>query len=308
MPDLPQRGPQRPPGAVARRRVVAWGVGSALPLGACTLQADADHAGDDAPQQRPLTRPIGTAWVLSSGGPRAFVHVGVVKALDELGLVPDLIVGASAGALVGVLRAAGLQGAQIEAAALAMRPWALARIALGGGQWLSGSALAEWVRHQTGGRLLQQLSLPVACVARRAVRGDVVALNWGDAGLAVQASSAIEGQFVPVRIHGEPHTDADSHMPLPVRQARALGARRVFAVDASAYEDRAPAGTERWREGDLRKRALTEPDARAADVLLHPDTGYYAGMSRAYRQHSIEIGYRDTLALAARLRALHASG
>ena len=41
------------------------------------------------------------------------------------------------------------------------------------------------------------------------------------------------------------------------------GARRVLAVDVSAHEDKAPPGTERWREADLRKRALTLPDARA---------------------------------------------
>ena len=44
--------------------------------------------------------------MFSSGGPRGFVHVGVLKALDELGLLPDVILGASVGAVVGALRAA----------------------------------------------------------------------------------------------------------------------------------------------------------------------------------------------------------
>lgn len=86
-----------------------------------------------------------------------------------------------------------------------------------------------------------------------------------------------------MQIGGQDHVDADLHQPLPVRLARALGAQRVLAVDASAHEDKAPPGTEPWRAGDLRKRALTEPDARAADLLLHPDTGYCAGLSREYR-------------------------
>jgi NTE family protein len=100
--------------------------------------------------------------------------------------------------------------------------------------------------------------------------------------------------------------DADLHQPLPVRLARSLGAQRVLAVDASAHEWKAPAGTERWREGDLRKRALTQLDAQLADVLLHPDIGYYASISRGYRERVIDAGYQDTLRQGQALRALHA--
>ena len=128
----------------------------------------------------------------------------------------------------------------------------------------------------------------------------------GDAGLAVQAAAAIEGRFTPVRIRGQRHADADLVMPLPVRLARALGAQRVLAVDASAHEDKAPPGAAAYRESDLRKRALTRPDAALADVLLHPDIGYWASTTREYRQRLIDAGYRDTLAAAARIQALHA--
>jgi NTE family protein len=232
--------------------------------------------------------------------------VGVVKALDELGLRPDLIVGASAGAVVAVLSAAGMSGRAIAELVMTLQPWMLARLAFGAEERLSGAGLAQWMRERTGDRALHELSIPVATVARRKGTDEVVAFNHGDAGLAVQASAAIEGQFTPVRIRGELYADADLVQPLPVRVARALGAQRVLGVDASAWEDRAPQGTEAWRAGDLRKRALTEPDARVADVLLHPDTGYYAGMSQAYRARTIEIGYRSTLAAADALRKLHA--
>jgi NTE family protein len=93
---------------------------------------------------------------------------------------------------------------------------------------------------------------------------------------------------------------------MPVRLARALGAVKVLAVDASAHEQRAPPGAEAYREADLRKRELTRPDADAADLVLHPDLGYWAGFDRAYRERLIGIGYRDTLARAPALRALHA--
>ncbi len=278
-----------------------------LLLAGCTLEPDADHSGPDAPTSAPLARVPRTAWVFSSGGPRGFVHVGVLKALDELGLVPDLIVGASAGAAVACLRAAGRSAREIEALALNLMPWGLARMAVGASERLSGSGLAELMREEARYHLLQDLPISMVCVAQRLADRSVVAFSRGDLGLAVQASAAIEGQFAPVRIRGQRHADADLVMPLPVRVARALGATRVLAVDASAHEERAPAGTERWRAGDLRKRALTQPDAALADVLLHPEFGYYAGFSREYRERAIAAGHRDTLAAAPALRALHAA-
>ena len=60
-----------------------------------------------------------------------------------------------------------------------------------------------------------------------------------------------------------------------------------------------------YRDGDLRKRALTQPDAQLADVLLHPDFGYWVSLSREFRERAIAAGYQATLADAARLRALH---
>lgn len=63
------------------------------------------NAGPDAPRAIPIARPVRTAWVFSSGGSRGFVHVGVLKALVELGVKPDMVVGASVGSLVAVVYA-----------------------------------------------------------------------------------------------------------------------------------------------------------------------------------------------------------
>ncbi len=288
-----------------RRQVLAGACAApaALVAAGCTLAPDQDHNGADAPRQGALSKRVETAWVFSSGGPRGFVHVGVIQALDELGLTPDLIVGSSAGALVGALRACGVSGLALRELALELQPWSLARWAVGADERLSPLAIADWVSERVGHRPLEKLGVPLACVAYRPARREVVAFTAGDTGLAVAASCAIQGQFSPVRIAGHQHVDADLHQPLPVRVAHALGAQRVLAVDASAHLDRAPSGAERYREGDRLKAELTAVDARLADVVLKPDFGYWVSLSKDFRTRSVEAGYRETLAQADRLKA-----
>lgn len=288
----------------ARRRAVVAVLGAAC-LPACTFSADTDHNGDDAPRALPLARAPRVAWVLSSGGPRGFTHVGVLRALHEMGLAPDLIVGASVGALVGALRASGIEAPAIEAIALDVQPLTMARVAFGADERFSGAPLAELVRRHVAVQQLERMPIAMACVASRKRDGHMMAFTAGDVGLAVQASAAIEGQFAPVRIRGETYIDADWYAPLPVRVARALGAQRVIAVDATAHIDRAPPGAERYREGDLKKKALVDVDAALADVVLKPDFGYWVSLSRDFRERAIAAGYRDTMAREKDLRAAH---
>lgn len=286
-----------------RRRLLGLGT---LLLGGCGFGGDGDHDGPDAPAAAPLPGKPQVAWVFGSGGPRGFVHVGVIQALQELGLRPDLIVGASVGAFVGTLCAAGLPAAELRRLALDTAPWTLLGWSPAEPGLLNGRPLAQFVNQQLGDRPLQALPTSMVCAVQRLRDGAVLGFTRGDAGVAVQASSAIEGRFAPVRIRGEFYADADLVMPLPVRLARALGAVKVLAVDASAHEERAPPGAEAYREADLRKRALTRPDADAADLVLHPDLGYWAGIDREYRERLIGIGYRNTMARAEALRTLHA--
>ncbi len=274
-------------------------------LGACSFAPDWDHADAEAPKSMTLSKPVRTAWVFGSGGPRGFVHVGVLKALQELGHAPDLLVGASVGALVATVFASGKSALEIERLALDIQPTGLGRLAIGGSEKFSGSAIATLVRREVDGVMLEKMRIPVACAVARRSDLHVMAFNAGDAGVAVQASCAIEGQFTPVRIRGEQYVDPDQYQPVPVRLARQLGATRILAIDASAHENKAPPSAGRFRSSDLKKRALTDADTKEADLTLHPDFGYYVNLSREFRERAIAAGYESTLAAAAQLAKLH---
>lgn len=280
---------------------------STAALAACSFAPDYNHEADDAPRfDVARVAPARVAWVLSSGGPRGFVHVGVLKALDELGCKPDLIVGGSVGALVGALYACGINGADLERMALELGITEMGRLAITGEGRFAGTPIAELINRSLSNVPIEKLKTRfAAAVVAREARTPML-FNAGNSGLAVQASCAIEGLFTPVRVRGLQYVDADLVAPLPVRMARSLGAAKVLAIDASAHEDKAPEGALRYREGDLKKRALTEPDARAADLTLHPNFGYYVSASREFRQRAIRAGYEQTMAQSASVKALHA--
>jgi hypothetical protein len=156
--------PMAPDRRATRRSVL----GAACALLACAGAADAGpgHGASSRlrdPEAAPLDLPIAApeaprvAWVFSSGGPRGFVHVGVLKGLAALGLQPDFVVGASAGALAATLWAAGLGAPRLEQLALDLQPWDLLRWNPRGPEWLHGGGIAGLVNAVLGGRRLEDL-------------------------------------------------------------------------------------------------------------------------------------------------------
>lgn len=253
-----------------------------------------------------VTGPYRLALVLGSGGPRGFAQLGVLKVLDEAGIRPDLIVGSSAGALLGALAAAGLPAAEIERRALALSTADLFDLDLASGM-VDGAALQRFVDRAVGGRSLEQLGTALVVVATRAGSGTPVAFTHGEVGIAVRASSAVPGSFRAVRIRGVVYVDGDVASPLPVRLARELGARRVVAVDVAQDVARAPppaAAPSDWTRQAVERRVLIERERPSADLVIAPPLPYLTGFSVDYRRMAIAAGEAAAREALPRLRAL----
>lgn len=262
----------------------------------------------DGPTAPSFTAPSnapGLALVLAAGGPRGFAHVGVLKALHELDIRPDLIVGASVGSLLGGALAAGLSIARIEALAFDFDFYKLAHWSPFGGLQFDGALIATLVRETLGVSKFSDLKTPLVVVGTDVQEARPVAFNQGDLGVAIQASCAIPGRFAPVRIRGREVADADVSSPMPVRIARSLGARRVLAVDIAVQPDKPrPAGAERYEVSDRAKREQIDAEGRLADLVLHPYFGYWVSLTREYRVNTAQAAYEQTLQQAAPLKAL----
>lgn len=247
---------------------------------------------------RPL---IGLA--LGGGGARGFAHVGVMKALERAGIVPDLIAGASSGAIVAALYAAGRDARALEETALGLEETTLIDFTLFGRGWVRGVALQAFVNRAVGDRRLEQLALPLAVVATRASDGTPTVFTHGDTGLAVRASASVPNLFIPPVIAGEEYVDGGLTSPVPVAVARAMGADIVIAVDVSwfAYVRQnggaiAPSRSSRAR--------LLERELMQADLVITPHTAQARLLGFDYKLENIAAGERAAEAALPRLRQL----
>ncbi|TAG76695.1 MAG: patatin [Burkholderiales bacterium] len=265
----------------------------------------------DTPREGAIAWPADrarTALVLGSGGPRGFAHVGVLKALEAQGIEPSLIVGASAGAIVGALYAARLAAREIEALALDLGVRQIADPAIWRPNRLIGRALQDTIVNATKIARIEDLPRPFVAVAASVSGGKLVAFTKGHLGAAVRASAALPSMFLPVTVAGELYEDGDMVSPVPIRVARRLGATRVVAVDVSAWVEDEPAQAyESWRKRDAERRAIITDEALDADYVLRIRLPYYAGASREYRENVIALGETQTLAATQDIRKLLAA-
>ncbi len=172
--------------------------------------------------------------VLGSGAARGWAHIGVLRALDELGAKPDVIAGCSVGALVG---GAHLIGAldEFEGWARMLKPVsALQRFSLKvhRGGFIDTAPAFEAFREYD--KNIEDLPSKFVAVAADLATGEEVAITKGSVIDAARASSAIPVVFHAVRMNDRWLVDGALANPAPVSQARALGADIVISVDLNA--------------------------------------------------------------------------
>jgi NTE family protein len=294
--------------ALHRRGLLSWGLslGGLATLSGCApfnyQAADAPRALPAPPTLQPAPR---LALVLGAGGPRGYAHLGVLRVLEAAGIVPDLIVGSSVGALLGVFWASGLSAVQLDAMSQTGGPLTVfdpSPFADRG--WIHGQRLQDYVNTGVQGRRLEELPRRVIVVATRRADKAPRFFTQGNAGVAVRASSAVPGIVSPVGIAGEEFEDADESLPLAVTAARAAGARFVLAVNVYPRPERTPPDASATSQArDARRRRLIAPEVAQADFLLHPDNPYETGPFQRHFDAARAAGEREAMAQLPALRA-----
>lgn len=251
-------------------------------------------------------KPPKVGLVLGGGAARGFAHIGVIQALEEAGLRPDLVVGTSAGSVVAALYASGKSGQALQKVAETMDEASFSdwRLPLFKPGMLKGEALARFVSAQVNARQIQELVMPLGVVATDLRSGRGVLFQRGDTATAVRASSAIPAVFQPVTIAGRDYVDGGLVAPVPVGYAHQMGAELVIAVDISND----PQSNEAqdtfqilMQTFSIMGNSINAFELRGADIVVRPSTAGLASASFSSRLVAIQSGRQ---AMAAQIPAL----
>ncbi len=193
-----------------------------------------DKPGLDKPGLGATRRPtIGLA--LGGGAARGFAHIGIMRTLIANGILPDIVVGTSIGAVVGGCYAAGHLDT-LEEWARGLQPkniFSYLDIRLNGSGLIGGNKLAAQLEASIGKTRIDDLPLKFAAIATEVQTGHEIWLTHGRAVDAMRASYALPGIFAPVAIGDRWLIDGALVNPVPVSAARALGAEIVIAANVS---------------------------------------------------------------------------
>lgn len=255
----------------------------------------------------PATRAPRLGLALGGGAARGFAHVGVIQVLEQNGIRPDFVTGTSAGSMVAAMYASGKTAAELEATAMSMEEatltdWSLPIMGRG---VLRGEALTRYVRQAVGGKLLENMQIPLGVLATDLATGQGVLFRRGDTAQAVRASSAVPGVFAPVHIAGRDYVDGGLVAPVPVRQARDMGAEVVLAVDiSSAPEGNSAVGSVQvlLQTFAIMGQSINRHELAGADVVLRPALAGVSSADFTARLRSIEAGRAAMQAALPQLR------
>ena len=220
--------------------------------------------------------------------------------------MPDIVVGTSAGAVVGALYAAGNNGFALQKVALEMEERQIGDWTLPDRGVFKGEALQNFVNKAVGYRTLDKLAKPFGAVATDLHSGAVVVFRSGDTGMAVRASGSVPGVFQPVAINGHEYVDGGLVSPIPVRAAKAMGADFIIAVDISSQPQHGKTHSTLdvlLQTFAIMGQSLGRFELAEADVVIRPATAGVAATDFQGRHLAVLEGEKAVAAALPEIKA-----
>jgi NTE family protein len=233
--------------------------------------------------------------VLGSGGARGFSHVGVLKVLQENHIPIDMIVGVSAGSIVGALYADNVSAARVRELLLEAKrdkviDISVFNIPTGA---ISGKGLQDFLNANMRAKNFNQLQIPFVAVATELETGDLHVFASGPIAPAVNASAAAPPFFRPVKMYGKLFADGGLVDPVAVDVAKRFHPKVIIAVrlDTGLSESMPTTSAGYFLRGfDLMLRRLNYYTARDADVVIAPQTGDINMFQESGRSQLMQVG------------------
>jgi len=252
-------------------------------------------------------KPARIAVALGAGAARGFAHIGVLKVLETNNIPIDLIVGTSAGSLVGSLYASGIHAFQLQTLAMDLRKEDVIDYMLPDNGFIRGEKLANFVNKTVHRVPLEKMRTPLRIVATDIRTGGETVFATGDTGWAVRASCAVPGVFQPVQIAQKTYVDGGVVSPVAVRAARQAGADIVIAVDiSSGVNGAAPQATldTILQSIDIMHSLIATIQLKDADVIIKPKVAHIGSADFDRRAEAILEGEKAAVQALPRIRSM----
>lgn len=250
------------------------------------------------PAPAPPPRPAKIALVLGAGAAKGFAHIGVLKVFEMHKVPIHMIVGTSAGSLVGSFYAYGFNAFQLQTMALSVEKGDIADFIIPDNGFIQGIRLADYVNKTLKNTLLEKLNISFYAVATDIQSGQEVVFGKGNTGAAVRASCSIPGVFRPVKIGDRVYVDGGVVSPVAVDAAKRHGADVVIAVDISSdVESTKPETTidTILQAINIMYSQLANLQCSRADVLIKPRVGHIGSSDFSKRHEAILEGEKAAM-------------
>ena len=262
------------------------------------------------PAAAALPRKIRIGLALGGGAARGFAHIGVIKALEAQGIFPEIVVGTSAGSVVGAMYAAGNDGFALQKTAMEMdeaeiSDWAMPLFGKSSGV-LKGEALQNYVNKAVKNVPIEKLKIQFGAVATDLNNGQPILFRRGNTGQAVRASSSVPSVFQPVRIGDRSYVDGGLVAPVPVRFVREMGADFIIAVNISSQTDAQAAVSSLevlMQTFAIMGQRLNHYELKDADIVISPALAKMGSNDFAGRNRAIMAGEQAAAAMMPQIKA-----
>ncbi|WP_456402615.1 patatin-like phospholipase family protein [Persephonella sp.] len=234
---------------------------------------------------------------LSGGAVRGAAHIGVLKALEDRGIYPEVISGSSAGSIVGAFYASGYSPSEMEEIALKTKFFSYLKPELSFSALFSLEKLERFIEKYIGKKNINELEKKFFVCATNLNKGVPEYISDGDLFLWISASSSLPFVFKPVEINGFTYIDGGIMDNLPVEPLQNLS-DFIIGVDVN------PLGVENKlnnafsiliRSFYLAFRSNVELRKKMCDLFIQPDKLKDVGLFSAWKiKEAIDIGYNYT--------------
>lgn len=232
---------------------------------------------------------------LSGGGAFGIAHVGVLQLLEEIELPIDIIVGTSAGALVGGFWASGVSSRKMYRIGKQTEWWFLAKPIVFKSGLMSSSGIEKWVNRIIYNKKISDMETEFAAVATDFTTGELVVLNKGSLAKAMRISCTVPGIYQPVKHQGRLLVDGGLVQNLPAKVCRTLGADILIGVDlhSDLIENEVPKTVvlSLIHAATILQRQHEMAQLEYVDVVIQPKVGRLSQISFKAVDEFVKLGY-----------------